>query len=1116
MHFCMMDGKGRDMIKKNIRTKKSGTGRADRACSRTAGRRKWLLSAGLFLAVLVIAAGLGCIQTFAGTSDKKTKTLVIRTDSDDEFAAESSKLAKKSRGLTVQSTGAAKEYSSGRLIVCVEDGSKIDFSKYNAATVVESNFGIYLVQFNSGSEAKKAAKKLAALSAVSYVEPDDCSVNLGDTKVEHISLEGSSMPESREGSSSDNESGAVMPVSSGASEDQLYRQTLQESAAAVSSNAMSWGASYIQADKYAAFVKANTKKAITVAVVDSGVSYHVKMKGRILTGKDFVDNDSNPSDKNGHGTHVAGIIVDCTPGINVKILPVRVINASGTGSPSAVGNGIRYAVNRGAKVINLSLSAFQHYKFIEQCITYAFNKGVSVVVAAGNESDNTKYVCPAHMDTPIVVGAINSNGKRASFSNYGSSLDITAPGVDIRSCWLNGQYATATGTSMAAPHISAAAAMYRLMNPWIKGVKTQYFVRCYAKDLGIKGTDNYYGRGVPRMAGSITPSKVTLSKTSLSLQVKKTAALKAAITPYYAGKNKLTWSTSNKNVVTVSGGKITAKGKGTATVTVKTVNGKKASCKVTVTAAAAAASSARAGSIKELPGGVTAAPVTAETSPAGQTDGTPGAGSAQSPAAQDPVTTAAGQETVKIYIYPSEKAGNAPVQDGSIVEGARFALEAEVVPAQRENTALRWKSSSPEVAEIDGNGLVTALSAGETQITAVLPPAGDDGSAETEVSAAPSGSFTIKVVKPSILTRRAAYKGGDDSEVEIDAVVRVPLSLGENKKDSEDKADRINPEADYVLAVLRREEGSCTLLGAVNLGGDDSGTVHVHSRGSGTKRTDIKETKDVSAPMLGDLSSGKQDTEAGILYLTSAKADGCKADLSALVNLDALRALAKPGSAPGEMLSDCVLAVYTDAAFEEREEAAKEKNQETIRRIDEEAVCICGFGLTYDLADIPAKSTEEAVPADDTVNETRPRTGSDADHDSTAAPGDSGNSSEEAAEENADTRDENDSSSKEETTLKQPAPDETTADDASEAGDDTESKEEGNTTPVDSTGPAEDETSASGQADSAGESESIESIESSREDSLQNQLSSKEESVNQTKQTEDPAVSASSLGSTAD
>lgn len=1076
-----MGREGRDMIKNENRIYKSGTDRVNSADYRMPDRRKWVLIAGFFLAVLVLTAGFGCMRAYAGTSKKKTKTVVITADTDDRFAAESAKLAKKSRGMLEHSTGKAKAYSSGRLIVCLQDGKSVDFSKYKATTVIKSNFGVCLVQFSSRSAAKKAAKKIAALPAVSYVEPDDCSVNIGDTKVGQISLEGST-PESGSDDSENSkpEITAIEKDSSsrnnvGLTGDLVYQDTVKTEAAAVSSNAMSWGAAYIQADKYAAFVKSRTKRTIKVAVIDSGVSYHNKLKGRILTGKDYVDNDSNPSDKNGHGTHVAGVIVDCTPGINVKILPVRVINAYGNGNPSSVGNGIRYAVNKGAKVINLSLGAYQHYKYIESCINYANKKGATVVVAAGNECGNTKYVCPAHMSAPIVVGAINANGKRASFSNYGSSLDISAPGVNIRSCWLKGKYATASGTSMAVPHISAAAAMYRLMNPSAKPSRIQSIVRSYAKDLGAKGTDRYYGRGVPRMAGAITPNKVTLPKKALYLQVKSSVTLKAAITPSYAGKKKLTWTSSNKKVATVSGGKIIAKKKGTTIITVKTVNGKKATCKVTVTAAAV-----KTASVKTTQ---TTAKKTAAASPAPVVSAPlQSARTAESARTAQSARAAAVPEEVKIYIYPSDRAGNSPVQDGSIVAGSRLALDAEIVPTQGDLAVLKWNSSNPEIASVDENGIVTAVSAGEAQITAVLSsgendlpsavqenntageaapavqekktagetapavqenktagetapaelgnetagetapavqgndPAGEMTPAvqenETVGEAAPAdnaadsgttdavhtsdtadtvkpvdntgmistGTYTVKVVDPSVLTRHASYSAGEDKEVNLETVLRVPASLSDQ---TGGEAERINPRQEYVLAILSKEDKDLTLLGAVNLGGDDSGTVHVHDSEDNRERTDLKEIREVSEDTLAALSSGKQDDETGILSMHSLNPDGCKADVSLTANIDALRAASGPGREEGEKLTDCVLAVYTDAAFEKREAAAEKKDVKTIRQIDEEAVCKCSFSLSYILPDKEAE--ESADPADKIDDPVRSGDGSGTDSGSDKA-----------------------------------------------------------------------------------------------------------------------------------
>ena len=259
------------------------------------------------------------------------------------------------------------------------------------------------------------------------------------------------------------------------------------------------------------------------------------------------------------------------------------MNTSGEGSPSVVGNGVRYAVSKGAKVINLSLGGYSHYQYLEDCINYAHNNGVTVVIASGNENENTSRVCPAHMTNPIIVGAIDRDNKRSYYSNYGSSLDLVAPGDNIVSCWMGGGYAVASGTSMAAPHISAVAAMYRLMYPTYGSSKATILLRSFVQDLGASGWDDYYGKGVPKMTGPIKPTKVTLNKKTAKVEVKKTLTLKATLTPSYAGQKKLTWTSSNTAVATVSSsGKVTAKKKGTATITAEAVGGKKASCKVTV------------------------------------------------------------------------------------------------------------------------------------------------------------------------------------------------------------------------------------------------------------------------------------------------------------------------------------------------------------------------------------------------------------------------------------------------------------------------------------------------------------------------------------------------------
>lgn len=186
------------------------------------------------------------------------------------------------------------------------------------------------------------------------------------------------------------------------------------------------------------------------------------LQGRVLSGLDFIDGDDNPADGHGHGTHVSSTIVDCVGASSVKILPVRVLDEDGSGSTSTVAAGIKYAVSQGADVINLSLGG-GHSSILDEMVRYATGHNSLVVAAAGNDSINTDRVCPAHMTASgvVVVSAGDSYHNRANFSNYGAGVDLMAPGVDILAA-VPGGYARWSGTSMAAPHVSAAAALLDL------------------------------------------------------------------------------------------------------------------------------------------------------------------------------------------------------------------------------------------------------------------------------------------------------------------------------------------------------------------------------------------------------------------------------------------------------------------------------------------------------------------------------------------------------------------------------------------------------------------------------------------------------------------------------
>ncbi|WP_010531413.1 S8 family peptidase [Lentibacillus jeotgali] len=204
-----------------------------------------------------------------------------------------------------------------------------------------------------------------------------------------------------------------------------------------------------------------------IAVVDTGVDYnHEDLSDKTILGYDFVENDDDPLDQNGHGTHVAGTAAaETNNGTGVagmapesSILAVRVLDAQGSGSLANIVDGIRYAADHGAEVINLSLGCDCDTQAMEDAVNYAWNKGSVVIAAAGNAGVSTQFE-PASYDNVIAVAAVDSQNNLASFSNYGSWVDVAAPGVDIASTVQRNGYAYMSGTSMASPHVAGLAGL---------------------------------------------------------------------------------------------------------------------------------------------------------------------------------------------------------------------------------------------------------------------------------------------------------------------------------------------------------------------------------------------------------------------------------------------------------------------------------------------------------------------------------------------------------------------------------------------------------------------------------------------------------------------------------
>ena len=222
----------------------------------------------------------------------------------------------------------------------------------------------------------------------------------------------------------------------------------------------------------------NTTKGsrdVLIAVLDTGIDYnHESLKNFVAKdlGKNFTNTGSEQDtmDRNGHGTHVAGIIASYNKvsGVmqNASLLPVKVISDEGSGSHFGIIQGIYYAVEQGADVINMSIGGANNNSSYEDAVNFAKKNGVVVVAAAGNDSEAVlRY--PAKYDSTISVGAIDKDGQRSAFSNYGEGLDFMAPGRSIYSTIHGNRYAHYSGTSMAAPHVAGIVGLMKAIQPEI-------------------------------------------------------------------------------------------------------------------------------------------------------------------------------------------------------------------------------------------------------------------------------------------------------------------------------------------------------------------------------------------------------------------------------------------------------------------------------------------------------------------------------------------------------------------------------------------------------------------------------------------------------------------------
>ena len=273
-------------------------------------------------------------KAVGGEVNIDNKSIVVPIDVLSKGMGYTYKYDKKSNEIEIESP-----YQTMRLIVKLKNNST-DLSKYKASETIKGLNNIVVLQFKSIEDTKSVCEQIKKDNIAVYVEPD-CYISMPTNKEKMVNSESTAFN--------------------------------------------SWGVKYIEADKYANYLKnQNINSAINVGVVDSGIDYnHTYFKNRISnSGYDFVNYDNDPYDDYGHGTHVSGTIVDCTPKLNIDILPVKVLDSEGRGTGLNTANGIEYAANNGADVINFSIAMDFHWDYIHEVIENALDNNVVCVLSA--------------------------------------------------------------------------------------------------------------------------------------------------------------------------------------------------------------------------------------------------------------------------------------------------------------------------------------------------------------------------------------------------------------------------------------------------------------------------------------------------------------------------------------------------------------------------------------------------------------------------------------------------------------------------------------------------------------------------------------------------------------
>jgi hypothetical protein len=248
-------------------------------------------------------------------------------------------------------------------------------------------------------------------------------------------------------------------------------------------------------------------RRVVIAIIDTGIALdHPDLASKLVPGINLVTPDQPPADDNGHGTHVAGIAAAATnngegvAGVSweARLMPVKVLDADGGADVNRVADGIRWAVDHGARVLNLSFSGSESSAALGEAVQYARDRGALVVAAVGNDG-RAEASYPAALDGVLAVGATDRGDQRLSSSNTGPYVALAAPGEQIASTfWAPGvgnTYAQASTTSQAPPHVAGVASLIWSVNPDLRGDAVRALLVNHADDLGPPGRDDETGAG---------------------------------------------------------------------------------------------------------------------------------------------------------------------------------------------------------------------------------------------------------------------------------------------------------------------------------------------------------------------------------------------------------------------------------------------------------------------------------------------------------------------------------------------------------------------------------------------------------------------------------------------